>query len=143
MADSALHDRRLPNESADYRAARFALLDAEMALRRQTEAVAALRRALPPGGAVPEDYVFEEGDDARPVRLSALFGDKTMLLLYSYMYGPQAENPCPSCTSILDGLDRVCRNLGVGHFSAPASSHACAGRRLLFEITGVILSQTV
>ncbi|MBO0736785.1 MAG: DUF899 family protein, partial [Alphaproteobacteria bacterium] len=42
-----------PNESAEYRAARNALLDAEIALRRQLEAVAALRRSLPPGGAVP------------------------------------------------------------------------------------------
>ena len=48
-----------PNESAEYRAARSALLDDEMALRAQIETVAARRRALPPGGEVPEDYVFE------------------------------------------------------------------------------------
>ena len=100
-----LHDVRFPNESAEYRAARGRLLEAEIALRRQTEAVAAQRRALPPGGKVPEDYVFAEGDDARPVRLSELFGDKRTLLLYSYMYGPAMERPCPSCTAMLDGLD--------------------------------------
>jgi predicted dithiol-disulfide oxidoreductase (DUF899 family) len=44
-----------PNESAEYRAARNALLDDEIALRAQIEAVAAKRRALPPGGEVPED----------------------------------------------------------------------------------------
>ena len=48
-----------PNESAEYRAARNALLNDEIALRAQIEAVAAKRRALPPGGNVPEDYVFE------------------------------------------------------------------------------------
>jgi predicted dithiol-disulfide oxidoreductase (DUF899 family) len=48
-----------PNESAEYRAARNALLDEEAALRAQIEAVAAKRRTLPPGGTVPEDYVFE------------------------------------------------------------------------------------
>lgn len=48
-----------PNESAEYRAARNALLAEEMALREHIEAVAAQRRALPPGGTVPEDYVFE------------------------------------------------------------------------------------
>jgi predicted dithiol-disulfide oxidoreductase (DUF899 family) len=101
----AIHDVRFPNESAEYRAARDRLLEAEIALRRQTEAVAAQRRALPPGGRVPEDYVFEEGEDARPVRLSELFGDKSALLLYSYMYGPAMAEPCPHCTSILDGLD--------------------------------------
>ncbi len=100
-----IHDVRFPNESAEYRAARDSLLEAEMALRRQAEAVAAQRRALPQGGRVPEDYVFEEGDDARPVRLSELFGDKSVLLLYSFMYGPAMERACPSCTSILDGLD--------------------------------------
>ena len=94
-----------PNESPEYRAARDRLLQSEMALRRQIEAVAAERRALPPGGRVAEDYVFEEGDDAHPVTLSQLFGDKSVLLLYSYMYGPAMPLPCPSCTSILDGLD--------------------------------------
>jgi hypothetical protein len=102
---AAIHDVRFPNESDEYRAARNRLLEAEMALRRQTEAVAALRRALPPGGGIPEDYVFQEGDDARPTRLSELFGDKSVLLLYSYMYGPAMARPCPSCTSILDSLD--------------------------------------
>ena len=104
-APAAIHDVRFPNESAEYRAARDRLLEAEMALRRQTEAVAAQRRALPQGGRVPEDYVFEEGDDAHKVRLSELFGDKSVLLVYSYMYGPAVAQPCPSCTSILDGLD--------------------------------------
>jgi predicted dithiol-disulfide oxidoreductase (DUF899 family) len=99
------HDVRFPGESAEYRAARDRLLEAEIALRRQTEAVAAQRRALPPGGRVREDYVFAEGDDARPVRLSQLFGDKQTLLVYSYMYGPAMERPCPACTAMLDGLD--------------------------------------
>ena len=41
-----------PNETAVYRAARDALLESELALRRQMEAVAAELRALPPGGEV-------------------------------------------------------------------------------------------
>src|SRR5580700_9842288 len=65
-----------PNESAEYRAAREALLQEEIALRRAMEAVAVARRKLPPGGLVPEDYVFEEmGADGavKKVRLSELF----------------------------------------------------------------------
>ena len=50
---------RYPNESTEYRAARNALLNEEIALRAQIETVAAKRRALPPGGKVSEDYVFE------------------------------------------------------------------------------------
>jgi hypothetical protein len=54
----------LPGESDDYRRARNDLLRAELALKRQTEAVAAQRRELAPGGEVPEDYTFEEWDPA-------------------------------------------------------------------------------
>ncbi len=52
-AAATLHDVRFPGESAAYRAARDELLRAEVALRRQTEAVAAQRRALPAGGEGP------------------------------------------------------------------------------------------
>src|SRR5215208_6865671 len=48
-----------PGESAEYRAARDRLLEREIELRREMEAVAAARRELPPGGVVPEDYVFQ------------------------------------------------------------------------------------
>jgi predicted dithiol-disulfide oxidoreductase (DUF899 family) len=95
---------RFPNESDEYRRARDELLRAETRLRREIEQVAALRRGLPAGGTVPEDYVFEETGPRR-VKLSELFGNKSTLVLYSYMFGPAMPNPCPFCTSILDGLD--------------------------------------
>ena len=88
-----------PGESPEYRAARNALLAQEIALRRQTEAVAAARRALPPGGPVPEDYAFV-GEDG-PVRMSDLFGGHDTLVIYSYMFGPKRKNPCPMCTSLM------------------------------------------
>ncbi|HEY1730116.1 MAG TPA: DUF899 family protein, partial [Terriglobales bacterium] len=47
-----------PNESAEYRAARNALLIEEIKLRRQLEHVAAHRRGLPPGGEIPQDFEF-------------------------------------------------------------------------------------
>jgi predicted dithiol-disulfide oxidoreductase (DUF899 family) len=93
-----------PGESDEYRATRDRLLDAEIELRRSIERVAAARRALPPGGAVPEDYLFEEAGGE--VRLSELFGPgKDTLAVYSFMYGPEDDRPCPACTSILDSLD--------------------------------------
>lgn len=92
-----------PNESKSYRAARSKLLAAEKALRKKVEAVAALRRKLPQGGAVAEDYLFEE--EGRKTRLSELFVNGDTLLVYSYMYGPKAAKPCPMCTSMLDSLD--------------------------------------
>ena len=102
---------RFPNESAEYRRARNSLLDAEITLRRQIEAVAAQRRALPLGGAIPQDYVFEEGDGARPIRMSELFAGKPTLIVYSFMYGPRMDHACPACTSILDALDGEARHV--------------------------------
>src|SRR3954468_14279210 len=79
-----------PNESPQYRAARDRLLEREMALRREMESVAAEIRALPPGGAVPEDYEFDHIDAngaAAKVRLSELFRPGTNdLILYHFMF---------------------------------------------------------
>lgn len=100
----SLHSVRFPNESEVYRRARDELLAAEIELRRKTEAVAALRRGLPAGGAVPEDYVFET-PNGRKLRLSELFETPASLVLYSFMFGPEMREPCPMCTSMLDGLD--------------------------------------
>ena len=92
-----------PNESTAYRSARNKLLQAETDLRRQIEKVAAQRRALPPGGELPEDYVFQ-GESGK-VKLSELFTHGDTLVAYSFMYGPKMEKACPMCTSIIDGLD--------------------------------------
>ena len=116
-----------PGESAEYRAARERLLLEEIELRRATEAVAAARRELPPGGVVTEDYVFQgRSTDGRSmdVKLSELFAPgKASLVIYSFMFprdpaderpGPRtgqtarlplAEGPCPSCVALLDQLD--------------------------------------
>jgi predicted dithiol-disulfide oxidoreductase (DUF899 family) len=104
---------RFPGESADYRAARDKLLAAERDLRQHVEQVAELRRKLPLGGELPEDYAFEEGaaDLANtttvvPVKLSALFREGLdTLALYNFMYGPAMKQACPMCTSFLDSLN--------------------------------------
>jgi predicted dithiol-disulfide oxidoreductase (DUF899 family) len=87
-----------PNESAEYRGARAALLAEEIELRRQIERVAEMRRALPPGGAVAAYTLVGESG---PVRFEKLFGDKQTLVVYSMMYGPQRTKPCPMCTAML------------------------------------------
>src|SRR5258707_3287806 len=106
-----------PGESHEYRMARNRLLQQEVELRRATEAVAAARRALPPGGVVPQDYVFQQagpGDTPTEVRLSELFvrGLDT-LVIYNFMF-PRAlddEQPCPHCTSMLDALDGAAQHI--------------------------------
>jgi predicted dithiol-disulfide oxidoreductase (DUF899 family) len=118
---------RFPGETSAYRTAREGLLEREVALRREMESVAAARRALPPGGVVPHDYVFQgAGPDGRAidVRLSELFAPgRDSLVIYNFMFPrsadddrdgpatgasallPLSESPCPSCTSLLDQLD--------------------------------------
>ena len=107
------HSIHFPNESASYRESRDRLLEAEIRLRKNIEEVAALRRSLPLGGEVAQDYVFTESSSdlqdshtERKVRLSELFRpEQNTLAIYSYMYGPNMKEPCTSCTSILDGLN--------------------------------------
>jgi predicted dithiol-disulfide oxidoreductase (DUF899 family) len=116
-----LHEVRFPGESDEYRSARNDLLKAEIDLRRQSEAVAAQRRALPLGGEVPTDYEFEEWDPdanaAQTVRLSDLFEEgKDTLFLYRFTFIPDDSGQplavaCPSCTSIIDAVDGAAPHL--------------------------------
>jgi len=115
---------QFPGESSEYRRARNQLLEAEDGLRRMNEQVAAQRRALPAGGLLAEDYLFESAADGSEVRFSELFAPgKDTLVIYNMMFPrwsedpragapggktallPLVEQPCPSCTSVVDGLD--------------------------------------
>lgn len=107
-----------PGESADYRVARDRLLEREAELRHAAEAVAAARRELPPGGPIPEDYVFEGPDeDGGPtrVRMSELFEPgRDTLMIYSFMFGPDREEACPMCTAGLSLLDPAAKHIAEG-----------------------------
>jgi predicted dithiol-disulfide oxidoreductase (DUF899 family) len=100
---------RYPNESKEYRAARDALLKNEQELVDKVKALAEKRRKLPLGGELKENYVFQWANDEKAgqrVKFSELFAGKNTLLLYSWMFGPNWDKPCPSCTSLMDGFDR-------------------------------------
>jgi predicted dithiol-disulfide oxidoreductase (DUF899 family) len=125
----SLHHVRFPGESDEYRRERDRLLEAEIELRRMIERIVTQRRALPLGGSIPDDYRFETVD-GKEVRLSELFSpETTTLVIYSFMFPrysgdprpgavsgetaswPLTETLCPSCTSILDGLDGAAPHL--------------------------------
>jgi predicted dithiol-disulfide oxidoreductase (DUF899 family) len=130
---TALSAIAFPNESNEYRAARNRLLAAEIALRGQMEAVAEARRALPAGGALSEDYLFDSIDASGrivSVRFSELFAaDTQSLVIYNMMFPraasdlragaahgetaklPLSQAPCPSCTALLDQLDGTVEHL--------------------------------
>jgi predicted dithiol-disulfide oxidoreductase (DUF899 family) len=115
---------QFPSESSEYRRARNELLEREAELRQLNELVVSQCRALPSGGLVKEDYAFESAGDGTEVRLSELFAPgKKSLVIYNMMFPrwsedlragategekaklPLAEQPCPSCTSVVDGLE--------------------------------------
>lgn len=121
LLDSNVH---YPGESREYRRARNELLEREAELRQLNELVAAQRRALPPGGLIKEDYVFESAADGSKVKISELFKPgKNSLVIFNMMFPrwpederasvpggqtaklPLVEQPCPSCTSVVDGLE--------------------------------------
>ncbi len=109
---------RMNGESEAYRQARDALLEAEIALRDQREAVAAQRRQLPRDTAI-DDYVFQEGPadldldgPVSEIRLSDLLGDSGKpLIVYQYMYGAAQSAPCSMCTMWVDGLNGASQHI--------------------------------
>ena len=133
-----MSELRYPNESGECREARDSLLKDEQELIDKVKSVAARRRKLPLGGQLKEDYAFQWANDGKvgkPVKFSELFGTKNTLLLYSWMYGPNWDHPCPSCTSLMDGFDRAWYSVSqdaafVGIAKAPAEKiDAWAKRR--------------
>ena len=147
-------DISFPNESTEYRRARRNLLAKEIELKRAMEAVAAARRELPPGGLIPEDYVFDgigpDGKSAK-VKLSELFAPgKDSLITYSFMFprypkdnrpGPtkgatarlkREESPCPSCTAFLDALDGAAEHVEAAGFNLVVIAKAPLDRLIAF-----------
>jgi predicted dithiol-disulfide oxidoreductase (DUF899 family) len=125
-------DVKFPGESGEYRHARDQLLESERELRRLTQEVAAQRQALPAGGRIPQDYVLESAADGSEVRFSQLFAPgKDALVIYNMMFPrwsqdpragapsgntarlPLVEQPCPSCTSLVDGLEGAAFHLAA------------------------------
>lgn len=143
-----------PGDSPEYRAARERLLAQEIELRRAMETVAVARRELPPGGRVPEDYVFDGlGPDGAPakVKLSELFAPgKDSLVIYNFMFprypkddrpGPtegatarlkREDGPCPSCTAFLDQLDGAAQHVEAAGVNFVVAAKAPLDRLIAF-----------
>jgi predicted dithiol-disulfide oxidoreductase (DUF899 family) len=86
----------------EWLAARLELLQAEKELTRRSDELARRRRELP-WVAVDKDYRFET--DAGPASLADLFGGRSQLLVYHFMYGPDYTAGCHSCSAVADGFD--------------------------------------
>ncbi len=87
----------------EWLAARLELLEAEKALTRRSDELARWRQELP-WVRIEKEYRFET--DEGTVSLADLFGGRSQLLTYHFMFGPEYTAGCPSCSAIADGFDR-------------------------------------
>ncbi|RZA24678.1 MAG: DUF899 domain-containing protein [Proteobacteria bacterium] len=92
------------NESEAYKKAREDLMQQEIEFRRFETALAAQRRALPPGPVVAASYRFKD-ENGNSCSLKDLFGEHTTLVAYFWMYGPKRARPCPMCTNTLGSMN--------------------------------------
>ena len=82
--------------------ARRALLAKEKQLTHQHDALARERQQLP-WVRVDKEYIFDTPEGKKT--LGDLFGDKSQLLIYHFMFGPDWEQGCPSCSMATDTMD--------------------------------------
>jgi len=111
-------------------AARLELLAAEKALAHQRDEVARQRRALP-WVRVDKDYDFTGPDG--PLTLADLFDGRSQLVVYHFMYGPDWEQGCPSCSLVAEGFDGAVPHLAQRDVTLRAVSRAPLEKLLAFR----------
>lgn len=114
----------------EWHAARIALLADEKALQAARDELAVKRRALP-WREVTEDYVFESDQGMKS--LGELFGDCSQLLVYHFMFHPDWEEGCKSCSFWADGYDRMVPHLKARDVSLVAISRAPLEKLLAYR----------
>ncbi len=102
-------------------AARLNLLREEKELTRRSDELARQRQALP-WVRVDKDYRFDT--DAGPAALADLFQGRSQLLVYHFMFGPDYQAGCPSCSGIADGFNGIAVHLANHDVSLTAVSRA-------------------
>jgi predicted dithiol-disulfide oxidoreductase (DUF899 family) len=105
----------------EWLAARKELLAKEKDLTRRRDALSEERRSLPMVE-VEKDYVFEGPDG--PVRLIDLFEERPQLVVYHFMFHPDWDQGCPSCTA---GTDELAPGL-LRHLRARNTTYAMVSR---------------
>jgi predicted dithiol-disulfide oxidoreductase (DUF899 family) len=86
----------------EWLAARLELLQAEKALTRRSDELARQRQELP---WVRIDKEYSLDTDQGTASLADLFGGRSQLLIYHFMFGPDYAAGCPSCSAIADGFN--------------------------------------
>ncbi|MFM0546957.1 thioredoxin family protein [Paraburkholderia strydomiana] len=101
--------------------ARIDLLNAEKELTRRSDELARRRQELP-WVRIDKTYRFETEQGV--ASLADLFGGRSQLLVYHFMFGPDYKAGCPSCSSIADGFDGIAIHLANHDVALTAMSRA-------------------
>src|SRR6266487_2577291 len=101
--------------------ARKKLLAKEKQLTRQRDALAAERRQLP-WVKVEKNYVFDSPSGEKT--LADLFDGRSQLIIYHFMFGPEWNEGCPSCSFNMDHTDGALVHLGQRDVTFAAISRA-------------------
>jgi predicted dithiol-disulfide oxidoreductase (DUF899 family) len=105
----------------DWIAARKALLAKEKEFTRARDALSAARRQLP-WVKVDKEYVFEGPDGSET--LADLFAGRSQLIVYHFMFGPDWQEGCPSCSYLADHFDGAIMHLNHRDVSMVVASRA-------------------
>ncbi len=114
----------------EWLAARRDLLEAEKELTRRSDELAQRRQDLP-WVRIDKDYRFET--EAGTVALADLFRGRSQLLIYHFMFGPDYEAGCPSCSAIADGFNGIAVHLANHDVMLWAVSQAPLAKLLTFR----------
>ena len=114
----------------EWRTARLALLQEEKELTRRSDALAQKRQQLP-WVRIDKEYRFDT--ETGEASLADLFQGRSQLLVYHFMFGPDYEMGCPSCSAIADGFDGSVVHLANHDVTLMAISRAPLSKLLAFR----------
>ncbi len=110
--------------------ARLELLEAEKELTHRNDELARRRKELP---WVRIDKAYRFDTEAGEATLSDLFRGRSQLLVYHFMFGPDWEEGCPSCSSVADGFDETHLHLENHDVAFTAVSRAPLGKLVAYR----------
>jgi predicted dithiol-disulfide oxidoreductase (DUF899 family) len=121
MKETATMTKHMTGTREEWLAARLELLEAEKELTRRSDELARWRQELP-WVRIDKEYQFDT--DQGSVSLAGLFQGRSQLLVYHFMFGPDYQAGCPSCSSIADGFEGIAVHLANHDVMLTAVSRA-------------------
>jgi predicted dithiol-disulfide oxidoreductase (DUF899 family) len=110
--------------------ARLDLLKAEKELTRLNDEITQRRLELP-WVRIDKDYRFDT--EQGQATLADLFHGRSQLIVYHFMYGPDWDEGCPSCSAVADGFDETHLHLQNHDVAFTAISRAPLAKLLAYR----------